>query len=65
MAACRPAWTMPSMSTPIVIEAQVQLEPVGRDTFVADLDPHSPDAEARLAALRRRAAAMPSRRIYD
>ena len=65
MAAWRPTGTMPSMSTPVVIEARVQLEPVAPDTFVADLDLHSADAEARLAALRRRAATMPSRRIYD
>jgi hypothetical protein len=53
------------MSTPTVIEARFAFEPVTSDTFVADLDHRSPEAQARLAALVSRAAAAPNRRIYD
>jgi hypothetical protein len=53
------------MSTPTVIEAPIAFEPVTLDPFVADLDDRSPEADARLAAFVKRAAATPHRRIYD
>ena len=57
---------MPGMSTPIVIEAGIALEPVTADPFVADLvDYRSPEAAARVADLLARAATGPRRRIYD
>jgi hypothetical protein len=53
------------MSTPIVIEAPIDLEPVSSDPFVADLERRSSAVEARTAAFIERAAASPHRRIYD
>jgi hypothetical protein len=53
------------MSAAVVIEAPLNLEPVTPDPFIADLEPHSPDAQARLAELFQRAAVAPRRRIYD
>ncbi len=52
---------MPSMFTPTVIAAPLELEPVTADTFVADLSRPSSAAAALLA----RAAASSHRRIYD
>ena len=57
--------TMHGMSTPLVIEAPLQLEPVTVDTFIADLDARSMGGEARLRAFLERLAASPQRRIYD
>jgi hypothetical protein len=48
-----------------VIEAPLELEPVGPDPFIADLEPRSPEIQARLAELLRRVAVAPQRRIYD
>ena len=56
---------MHCMSTPLVIEAPLQLEPVTVDTFVADLDAGSTVGEVRLSAFLERLAASPQRRIYD
>jgi hypothetical protein len=56
---------MPLMSAAIVIEAPLNLEPVSPDSFIADLEPRSPDAHARITELAQRAAAGPRRRIYD
>jgi hypothetical protein len=53
------------MSTPIVIEAQIELEPVTSDPFVADLERRSSAVEARAAAFAERVAASPHRLIYD
>jgi hypothetical protein len=53
---------MHGMSTPLVIEAPIQLEPVTADTFIADLDTVG---EASRTALLERLAASPRRRIYD
>ena len=53
------------MSAATVIEAPLDLEPVSPDSFIADLEPRSPDAQARLAELVQRAAIAPGRRIYD
>ena len=54
------------MSTPTVIEARIELEPVTTDPFVADLVDHrSAEAEARAADFLTRAATGPRRRIYD
>ena len=41
--------TIPFMSVATVIEAPLNLEPVSPDSFIADLEPRSPDAQARLA----------------
>ena len=51
------------MSTPTVIEARTELEPVTADPFVADLS--RPDVDGRAAALLALAASAPRRRIYD
>jgi hypothetical protein len=53
---------MHGMSTPIVIEAPMQLEPVSADDFIADLDSTT---DGRNKALLERLAASPRRRIYD
>ena len=53
------------MPAATVIEAPLNLEPVSPDSFIADLEPRSPDAQARLAELVQRAAVAPGRRIYD
>jgi hypothetical protein len=57
--------TIPFMSSAIVIEAPLNLEPVSPDSFIADLEPRSPDAQARATELLQRAAVAPRRRIYD
>jgi hypothetical protein len=56
---------MHGMSTPLVIEAPMQLEPVTDDDFVADLDMPSKACVARRAALIEQLASAPRRRIYD
>jgi hypothetical protein len=63
----RPAlWrTIPFMSAATVIEAPLNLEPVSPDSFIADLEPRSPDAQARATELAQRTAVAPGRRIYD
>ena len=61
MAAGRSWRTMHGMSTPLVIEARIQLEPVIADPFIADLD----TADDRRTALLERLVAAPRRRIYD
>jgi hypothetical protein len=50
------------MSAATVIEAPLRLEPVSPDSFIADLEPRSHDAQAELVQL---AAVAPLRRIYD
>jgi hypothetical protein len=57
--------TIPLMSAAIVTEAPLNLEPVSPDSFIADLEPRSPDAHARITELAQRAAVAPRRRIYD
>jgi hypothetical protein len=57
--------TIPSMSGPIVIEAPLNLEPVSPDSFIADLEPRSPEAQARPTERGQRAAVAAGRRIYD
>jgi hypothetical protein len=56
---------MTSMLAATVIEAPPDLEPVGPDSFIADLTARSPEQEARLAELVQRVAVAPRRRIYD
>jgi hypothetical protein len=51
------------MSTPIVIEAPLKLEPVTADPFVDDLDLGRDGA--LVGAFVERLAASPRRRIYD
>jgi hypothetical protein len=53
------------MSGAIVIEAPLRLEPVSPDTFIADLEPRSKDAQARATELVQHAAVAPRRRIDD
>jgi hypothetical protein len=53
------------MPAATVIEAPLHLEPVSPDSFIADLEPRSADAQARLAELVQRAAVAPGRRIFD
>jgi hypothetical protein len=60
MAATRDRKTMPSMSTPTVIESPLRLEPVVADPFVADLE--RPPTESALLLV---AAASSRRRIFD
>jgi hypothetical protein len=55
--------TIPCMSTAIVIEAPLRLEPVSPDSFIADLEPVARDAQARATELVQRAAAVGGRRI--
>ena len=55
---------MPCMSTPTVIETQIDLEPVTADTFVADLDRIATD-RAGVAAFILHASSARGRRIYD
>jgi hypothetical protein len=62
MAKRRRRWRMAGMSTPLVIEAPIQLEPVTADTFIADLDAAG---EERMRAFLERLAASPRRLIYD
>jgi hypothetical protein len=57
--------TIPFMSAATVIEAPLNLEPVSPDSFIADLEPRSPDAQARRTELVQRVAVAPRRRIYD
>jgi hypothetical protein len=52
------------MSVASVIESPLDLEPVGRDSFIDDLEKHTPESQARLADLLRRVEASP-RRIFD
>ena len=47
----RPGRTIPFMSAPVVIDAPLNLEPVGPDSFIVDLEPRSPDAQARPSEL--------------
>jgi hypothetical protein len=61
MAARRDRKTMLGMSTPMVIESPLQLEPVSADPFVADLESAASESELRLLA----AAAASRRRIFD
>lgn len=56
---------MHRMSTPLVIEAPMQLEPVTIDDFIADLDTSLMAGDARLTAFVERLVASPHRRIYD
>ena len=63
MAGGRTEETMRGMSTPIVIEAPLKLEPVTSDPFVDDLD--SSRDGTLVAAFVERLAASPRRRIYD
>ena len=62
MAAGHANGTMRGMSTPIVIEAPLKLEPVTADPFVDDLDLGHDGALA--AAFVERLAASPRRRIH-
>ena len=57
--------TMHDVSTPLVNEAPIPLEPVTADTFVADLDVASMAGASRLTSFLERLAASPRRRIYD
>jgi hypothetical protein len=52
--------TMPGMSTPMVTEAPLRLEPVTSDPFVTDLEHPASESELRLIA-----AAASRRRIFD
>jgi len=52
---------MPGMSTPMVTEAPLHLEPVTADPFVDDLEQPVSDSVLRLVA----AAAASRRRIFD
>ncbi len=61
MASKRDRETMHGMSTPMVIEAPLQLEPVTSDPFVADLEHPASESELRLVA----AATASRRRIFD
>jgi hypothetical protein len=49
------------MSAPVVIDAPLNLEPVGPDSSIVDLEPRSPDAQARPSELVQ-AAVTPKRR---
>jgi hypothetical protein len=60
MAAALRARTMPSMSTPTVIESPLRLEPVTSDPFVADLEPPASESTLQLIA-----AGASRRRIFD
>ena len=53
------------MTAATVIEAPLNLEPVSPDSFIADLEPRSPDAQARPTEHMQRAAVAPGRRIHD
>jgi hypothetical protein len=53
--------TILGMSTPMVTEAPLRLEPVTADPFVTDLEHPASDSELRLIA----AAAASRRRIFD
>jgi hypothetical protein len=53
------------MSAATVIESLPDLEPVGPDPFVDDLEERTPESEARLAELVQRVGAGQPRRIYD
>jgi hypothetical protein len=57
--------TMHGMSTPLVIENPMDLEPVTADTFISDLDVTSTAGAARRAAFIEQLASAPRRRIYD
>jgi hypothetical protein len=61
MAAKRDRETMLGMSTPMVIEAPLHLEPVTADPFVVDLEHPASESELRLVA----AAASSRRRLFD
>jgi hypothetical protein len=56
---------MHRMSSPLVIENPMDLEPVTADTFISDLDATSKAGAARRAAFIEQLAAAPRRRIYD
>jgi hypothetical protein len=60
MAARRDRKTMLGMSTPMVIESPLQLEPVTADPFVSDLERPATESELRLVP-----AAASRRRIFD
>lgn len=61
MAAERNRKTMRGMSTPMVIESPLRLEPVTADPFVTDLEHPASESELRLVA----AAVASRRRIFD
>jgi hypothetical protein len=56
---------MHGMSTPVVIENPIELEPVTIDSFIADLEVTSAAGAARRAAFIEQLAAAPRRRIFD